>query len=117
MLFLPALFSTLLAFQPVFQPAPAILHGVTLTDETLTIEVTDCGCTDTDDFSFLVENVPQGTREVTVLRLTPDWCEAVPRLVQFQYDRKGRLRKGSFVLRNELRPFDPFSSAACREGF
>ena len=116
MLFLPALFSTLLAFQPVFQPAPAILHGVTLTNETLTIEVTDCGCTDVDHFSLLVENVPKGTRELTVLRLRPDWCEAVPRLVQFQYDRQGRLRNSSFVLRNELRPFEE-SSDACREGF
>ena len=115
--FLLALFSTMIASQPAFQPAPAVLHGVTLTNDTLTIEVTDCGCTDMDHFSFLVENVPKGTRELTVLRLTPDWCEAVPRLVQFQFARQGRLRNSSFVLRNELRPFNPVSSDACREGF
>ena len=111
-----ALFSTMIASQPSVQPAPAVLHGVTLTDETLTIEVTDCGCTDMDHFSFLVQNVPKGTRELTVLRLTPDWCEAVPRLVLFQYDRQGRLRNSAFVLTNELRPFE-VSSDACREGF
>jgi hypothetical protein len=100
---------------PVGGPEEAILHGFTVGEDTVRIAVTDCGCTGDDGLIFDVKNLPRATREITVIRLVPDLCEVPPMLVEYEYSRQElRLQGGKrFVVTNEFRPFDPFSSDAC----
>ena len=88
----------------------AVLHGFTLGEDTVTISVSSCGCTREDDFSFMVERESGGVRRVTVLRLEPDFCEAVPIEVQFEYSRADAKLKGNrpVTVLNEFRTFDVF---------
>ena len=106
--FLGILMATLAAPPGGGEVQSAILHGFTLGEDTVTISVSTCGCTDEEDFAFLIERESGGQRLVTVLRLKPDFCEAVPREVQFEYSRARLKGKHPVIVLNEFRTFDVF---------
>jgi hypothetical protein len=106
---------TRMSGSPVGEPEEAILHGFTIDEDIVRIAVTNCGCTKDDDFIFVVKNLPKATRQITVIRLVPDLCEAPSTLVEYEYSRQELHLQGgkSFTVTNEFRDFDPFSSDAC----
>lgn len=86
----------------------AVIHSFEVDDETITIGVTHCGCTRDDHFLFLVEPAREGVKEVTVIRLVPDNCDAGPLAPWlFEYSRKELKLQGAkkITLTNEFTPF------------
>ena len=65
-----------------------VLHGISVEKETIAIDVTSTGCTENDDFRFLIKQKGKTRTEVTVIRIEPDPCDAVAHRVILQFSRK-----------------------------
>ncbi len=63
------------------------LHGFSVERETVSIIVTSNGCTSAADFRFLVRRKGPGRTDVSVIRIEPDTCEAVPQAITIEFSR------------------------------
>lgn len=84
------------------------LHGIQVDMDSITIDVVSSGCTTQDSFKFAVRKSGDGrSTMVTVIRVLPDYCEAVSHHVSLIFQRKeiGLDTVQSFTLTNPLRGF------------
>lgn len=66
-----------------YQPVIETLHGLQVTEKTVTILVTSNGCTEKQDFIAVLDKSQPST--ATFIRLKPDLCEATSQLYSIKF--------------------------------
>ncbi|WP_202218755.1 hypothetical protein [Okeania sp. KiyG1] len=66
-----------------YQPVIETLHGLQVTEKTVTILVTSTGCTKKEDFIAVLDKYQPPT--ATFIRLIPDFCRAASRAIPITF--------------------------------
>lgn len=64
------------------------LCGASLSIEVFEIEVLSNGCTEVEDFVFVIERAGASEFDVQVIRVVPDRCDGFGRTVTLRFDRE-----------------------------
>ena len=69
------------------------------------IEVVSTGCTEADDFVFVIERAGESEFDLQVIRIVSDPCDGFERTIRLEFDRQSLGLDGDDVinLRNSLR--------------
>lgn len=83
--------------------------GVVLLDDSLEVDVVSSGCTDVDDFCWVIEWAEPSEATAQMIRIVPDNCDSVEHTVTLVFDRTdlGLNEIGTLNIQNLLRSVCP----------